>query len=193
MKEGKGQSSPGSYGLTDESDTSESDSMTTEEIDFLKRSFDLYDLEKNGLISIAETVEILEALTGNFFTENDVRDLLKSIGVATFVNSAPLKHGDNDVNKVQIQEFLNIMNNLGYSMDGSRNNIKRAFRLIDNENKGYITVGDIKKKRDALGINECDYTNEDLEMMMQVLQSNLADDTTCLNGISFNSFVEITR
>ena len=182
--------SHGRYGLVNDDDgtTESEDSMTNDEIQFLKRAFDLYDNEKNGWINVQDGAEILEALTGNYFSETDVQDLIKlnnsSVALHHTYNTA-----EGDI--ITIESFLNMMNNAGYTIKTSKANITRAFSLFDNGHKGHISVNDIKLKRELLGISEKDCTDEDLDMMIRSVQENSSGNEDDSSIINLETFIDI--
>ena len=100
-----------------------------EQINLLKESFDLFDMEKTGKIDLHELKLTMKAY-GFKTTKEEMQKIKEKI--------------DSDDNKVTFDEFIEIMAEK-YSTRNPRDEAAMAFDLFDEEKKGKINLKNLKK------------------------------------------------
>jgi len=122
--------------------------LTEEQKSELKEAFDLFDPDGTGKIATSKLKIVLRAL-GFEPTTTELRQLVAQVG--------PEFPGE-----LSYEEFMKIMSVKMLDKDG-KDEILRAFRLIDNDKTGKISFGNLKRIALELGEN---LTDEELHDMI---------------------------
>eukprot|EP01130_Rhizamoeba_saxonica_P006899 TRINITY_DN2767_c0_g1_i1.p1 TRINITY_DN2767_c0_g1~~TRINITY_DN2767_c0_g1_i1.p1 ORF type:complete len:149 (+),score=47.59 TRINITY_DN2767_c0_g1_i1:74-520(+) len=109
-------------------------SLTKEQIQEFKDSFDLFDKDKDGVISISELETVLRAL-GQSPTQEEFAQLVAQID----------KDGDG---RIQFEEFLDLME---MKMNMTRDEDAECFGMFDKDKDGYIESAELRQVFDSLG------------------------------------------
>ena len=115
----------------------------------LKETFDMFDLDKDGLINVNELGCAMraQAMTP---TDQDLEDMIK--------------YADEDEDgKINIKEFLLLMNSKNKNTDVEKE-LTEAFKFFDKENIGKINVNEFRHIMSTLGEKLCD---EEIDEMIK--------------------------
>jgi centrin-1 len=122
--------------------------LTDAQRDELRQAFDLFDSEGTGRIQAAEVKVALRAL-GFEVKKDELKSLLNAVGASIT--------GTMDFN-----EFLRVLL-LKIGEKESKEEVTRAFKMFDEEGKGYISFEDLKLISEQLGQT---LTDDELKEMM---------------------------
>ena len=128
--------------------------LTQDQLDELKSTFAIYDLDGDGLISMRELGSVMRAL-GHNPTEAEILTFIESV----------------DTNKngtIDFQEFCKLMSTKMKEMDTEADLID-AFRVFDVEDKGYITAHELRHVMTNLGEK---LTDEEVNEMISEADSD---------------------
>ena len=112
--------------------------LTEDEILEIKEAFDLFDPEKTGYISPKELKETMDSL-GFDDRSKIIHDMLQN-------------YEEEEDSKINFKEFLDLMT-AKMSENDSKEDIKKVFKLFDEEGNGYITIEDLKRVAKELSEN----------------------------------------
>lgn len=128
--------------------------LTQDQLDELNASFAIYDLDGDGKITMRELGSVMRAL-GHNPTEAEI---------LTFIDSV-----DTDQNgSIDFQEFCKLMSTKMKEMDSEADLID-AFRVFDVEDKGFITVHELRHVMTNLGDK---LTDEEVNEMISEADSD---------------------
>jgi Ca2+-binding EF-hand superfamily protein len=116
--------------------------LTEQQKQEVKEAFDLFDTDGSGVIEAKELKVALRAL-GFEPQKDEIKKLINLVGTS----------GEKDATgTIDFKEFLDIMT---YKMSEKDNpeEIEKAFKLFDIENKGYITYEDLRQIANELKEN----------------------------------------
>lgn len=136
---GRGQSKP-------------SDSLTAEQIRQLSKSFDMFDKDRSGTVDYVEMESVLAAAGYNWSYE-DISLLIDELDI----------DGDGLIDK---GEFMKTM---AKKSDGFEKEVKIAFQVFDKDQKGYITLDELREV--FLSIGE-EVTRRQLKKLLRVAQAD---------------------
>lgn len=141
--------------------------LSEDEIVEIKEAFDLFDNDKSG-----------------FVNPRDLRDAMSSLGYE-LKNQTIFQMISNlekdGIQQVDFQEFLNLMT-ARINEKESKEDIKKVFRLFDEDNTGYITSANLKKIAKDLG-----ETMEEIEIREMIERADSDGD----GRVSFEDFYAI--
>ena len=110
--------------------------LSEDEIVEIKEAFDLFDPEKTGLVAPKDLREAISAL-GYELKNQTIFQMISNLE----------KDG---IHQVDFDQFLNLMT-ARINEKESKEDIRKVFRLFDEENSGYITAYNLKKIAKDLG------------------------------------------
>ncbi|KAH9578836.1 hypothetical protein LSM04_005844 [Trypanosoma melophagium] len=157
MEGNKGKSNPkSSYGEKAEQKTPLTFTISEKHKMQLREAFDFFDSEGSGRIKALD-VKVAFCALGYDVSKEELAHLLKQVGGS--ITSA-----------VDFNEFYNVI--LAKMMQReSRSEAVRAFRLIDVDEKGFITIDDLRPIADALDL---DLTDDELAEMILFAHPSIA-------------------
>eukprot|EP00977_Amphora_coffeiformis_P024578 scaffold16330_cov172-Amphora_coffeaeformis.AAC.12 len=129
--------------------------LSRSEHDDLIVMFQQFDTQQRGTISLLELKSVLEQVAHE---EVSKRPALEKV-----LASAAFQQSDQDKQITQ-EEFIQLLTNDNCETEEQSDEMRRLFGLFDVDNKGYITVDDLRRIADELG--EC-MGEEELEEMIQ--------------------------
>ena len=112
--------------------------LTEDEILEIKEAFDLFDPEKTGYINPKELKDTMDSL-GFDDRSKIIYDMLSN-------------YEEDEENQIDFREFLDLMT-AKMSENDSKEDIKKVFKLFDEEGNGYITIDDLKRVAKELSEN----------------------------------------
>lgn len=112
--------------------------LSEDEILEIKEAFDLFDTEKTGTIDPKELKEAMAAL-GYEAKNQTIYQMISNLEVDGHT-------------ELDFKEFLDLMT-ARMSEKDSKEDIKKIFRLFDEDNTGYITTNNLKQVAKDLGEN----------------------------------------
>ncbi|KAL7010711.1 hypothetical protein ACKWTF_016848 [Chironomus riparius] len=128
--------------------------LTQDQLDELKSSFAIYDLDGDGKITMRELGSVMRAL-GHNPTEAEILTIINSV--------------DTDQSgSIDFQEFCKLMSTKMREMD-TEEDIIDAFRVFDVEGKGHITAYDLRHVMTNLGEK---LTDEEVNAMISEADSD---------------------
>jgi len=132
-------------------------SIPEDKIEEYKDSFDYFDREKNGFITIQELKGLLHSL-GRKTEEANVKQYIDEMD----------QNGDG---KVDFEEYISIIekydageNNV---VDDTDDDIIKAFKVFDVQNKGYINAGEFKHILKHLGDEDNRFTDDEIRQVFK--------------------------
>jgi len=128
--------------------------LTQDQLDELKSSFAIYDLDGDGRITMRELGSVMRAL-GHNPTEAKI---------LTFINTVDTDQSGS----IDFQEFCELMSTKMREMD-TEADIIDAFRVFDVEGKGYITAYELRHVMTNLGEK---LTDEEVNEMVSEADSD---------------------
>ncbi len=139
--------------------------LTEDEILDIKEAFDLFDPNKTGFINPRELKETMDSLG---FDERSriIYDMLDNY---------------EDDTKIDFKEFLDLMT-ANMNENDSKEDIRKIFRLFDEEGNGYISVSDLRRVAKDLSENM-----EDLEIQEMIERADSDGD----GKVTFEDFYNI--
>ncbi|XP_013777290.1 troponin C-like [Limulus polyphemus] len=144
--------------------------LTKEQVQMLRKAFDMFDREKNGIINTNMVSTILRTL-GQTFEEKDLKDLISEI--------------DQDGSgELEFEEFMALAARFLVEEDAEamQEELREAFRLYDKQGQGYINVSDL---RDILRALDDKLTEDELDEMIAEI------DTDGSGTVDFDEFMEM--
>ena len=131
--------------------------LTEKQRQNIKEAFDLFDVDGSGTIEIKELKVALRAL-GFELKKDEIKTLISDLNTESKNN-----------NVIDFQEFLQIMS-AKMNKKETPEEIERAFRLFDQETKGFITFENLKEIANELG-----ESMSDDELKLMLLEANKMD------------------
>ncbi|KAH7958452.1 hypothetical protein HPB49_001865 [Dermacentor silvarum] len=125
-------------GLPRDGGTVLSDDLTKEQVQMLRKAFDMFDRDKKGYVHTNMVSAILRTL-GQTFEEKDLKELISEI--------------DQDGSgELEFDEFVALAARFLVEEDteAMQEELREAFRLYDKEGNGYINVSDLREILRAL-------------------------------------------
>lgn len=141
--------------------------LSKEEISEIKEAFDLFDTDGGGSIDPKELKEAMNSL-GLEARNQTIYQMITDLDA------------DNS-GAIEFKEFLDLMTARMSDRD-SKDDIKKVFRLFDEENCGYITLKSIRRVAKELG-----ETMEDSELQEMIERADSHGD----GHVSFDDFYNI--
>ena len=141
--------------------------LSEDEIMEIKEAFDLFDTEKRGFVSPRDLREAMAAL-GYELKNQTIYQMIANL------------EKDN-VSEIDFQEFLNLMT-ARINEKESKEDIRKVFRLFDEDNTGYITAQNLKRIAKDLGENM-----EEIEIREMIERADTDGD----GRITFEDFYSI--
>ncbi|XP_076365225.1 troponin C-like isoform X1 [Tachypleus tridentatus] len=144
--------------------------LTKEQVQMLRKAFDMFDREKKGVIHTNMVSTILRTL-GQTFEEKDLKDLISEI--------------DQDGSgELEFEEFMALAARFLVEEDAEamQEELREAFRLYDKQGQGYINVSDL---RDILRALDDKLTEDELDEMIAEI------DTDGSGTVDFDEFMEM--
>jgi Ca2+-binding EF-hand superfamily protein len=141
--------------------------LSEDEIVEIKEAFDLFDPDRTGFVSPRDLREAMSAL-GYELKNQTIFQMIANLE-------------KDEVTQVDFQEFLNLMT-ARINEKESKEDIRKVFRLFDEENTGYITAQNLKKIAKDLG-----ETMEDIEIREMIERADTDGD----GRITFEDFYSI--
>ena len=137
-----------------------------DEIMEIKEAFDLFDTEDKGCINPRELKEAMQSL-GLDERSKIIYEMISSI--------------DEETDRLDFKEFLDLMT-ARMSEKDSREDIKKIFKLFDEDAKGYITIINLKRVVKDLG-----ETMDDIELQEMIERADADGD----GRVTFEDFYNI--
>jgi len=161
------------YGILDVDEVEEC-ALPNDVTSTLEKAYQLYDHNGEGLISEDACIEICQALLNRWVSRTEVAQIL-----------------DTDVRYVSFEQFVMIMTKLGCNaIIFDENAILNAFHIFDKENRGAISVRDLRsvQRMTQHRLRDYDMIEDDvLEYMISEFSSREKEQ------ISFEDFRKIFR
>lgn len=169
--------------------------LTKEQVQMLRKAFDMFDREKRGCIHTNMVSTILRTL-GQSFEEKELQALIKEIDadgkltwwpyetepqVSTSINSLKIVLGSGEV---EFDEFLTLTAKFLVEEDteAMQEELREAFRMYDKEGNGYIPTSALREILRAL---DDKLTNDELDEMIAEI------DTDGSGTVDFDEFMEM--
>ena len=137
-----------------------------DEIMEIKEAFDLFDTDDKGYINPNELKEAMQSL-GLDERSKIIYEMISSI--------------DEETDRLDFKEFLDLMT-ARMSEKDSREDIKKVFKLFDEDSKGYITIANLKRVSKELGEGM-----DDIELQEMVERADADGD----GRVTFEDFYNI--
>ena len=141
--------------------------LSEDEIVEIKEAFDLFDTDKTGYVSPRDLREAMSTL-GYELKNQTIFQMISNLE-------------KDDVTQVDFQEFLNLMT-ARINEKESKEDIRKVFRLFDEDNTGFITAQNLKKIAKDLG-----ETMEEIEIREMIERADTDGD----GRITFEDFYSI--
>lgn len=141
--------------------------LTEEEIMEIKEAFDLFDTDSSGAVDPKELKDAMNSL-GLEARNQTIYQMILDMDA----------DGSGDIN---FEEFLNLMTAKMSDRD-TREDIRKVFRLFDEENAGVVTIRNLRKVAKELG-----ETMEDTELMEMIERADSDGD----GNVTFEDFYNI--
>jgi len=144
--------------------------LSKEQVEMLKKAFDMFDKEKKGSINTNMVATILRTL-GQQFVESELKELIQEIDV-------------DGSGELEFDEFLALTSRFLVEEDSEamQEELREAFRMYDKEGNGYINVRDLREILRALDDN---LTEDELDEMITEI------DTDGSGTVDFDEFMEM--
>ncbi|CAN7985680.1 unnamed protein product [Ixodes hexagonus] len=146
------------------------DDLTKEQVQMLRKAFDMFDRDKKGYVHTNMVSAILRTL-GQTFEDKDLKDLISEI--------------DQDGSgELEFDEFVALAARFLVEEDteAMQEELREAFRLYDKEGNGYINVSDLREILRAL---DDALTEDELDEMIAEI------DTDGSGTVDFDEFMEM--
>ena len=166
------------------------------EIDELKQSFDLFDVEGTGQVQISTVLNVLQELQQQSSTSSpssiypNLQQLIDVLSEHMNIsNTDGINDDNNDV--MEFQDYLQLMEmtTIHYkstqSEDDDYTRLEHVFGLFDIDKKGYITLEDLQ--RIAIELGEEEMTKEELSEMIDRATAIVTVDDKDGGGITTTS------
>mmetsp|Transcript_72816 Transcript_72816/g.167150 ORF Transcript_72816/g.167150 Transcript_72816/m.167150 type:complete len:166 (-) Transcript_72816:46-543(-) len=127
--------------------------ISQDELVEMKEAFDLFDVAGCGVVDIREVQTALQGL--GIDTNNST--------LHAMLSELSAMDGDTGTRGMNFEQFIDVMAARSAERD-SKDDIQKVFRLLDEEHKGYLTVGNLEKVCKQLGEQ---YSVEDLKEMVE--------------------------
>nr|UKO95431.1 troponin c [Demodex canis] len=146
------------------------DDLTKEQVQMLRKAFDMFDREKKGYIACNMVSTILRTL-GQTFEESDLQQLIIEIDA-------------DGSGQLEFDEFLTLTARFLVEEDAEamQEELREAFRLYDKEGNGYIKTSDLREILRAL---DDKLTADELDEMIAGI------DTDGSGTVDFDEFMEM--
>ena len=131
--------------------------LSRSERDDLKVMFQQFDTQQKGTISLLELKSVLEQVAQEEASKRPALD--KVLASPVFQQIGESEQEDKQITQ---EEFIQLLTHDDEDEEGDE--MRRLFALFDKDNKGYISVDDLRRIADELG--EC-MGEEELEEMIQ--------------------------
>ncbi|KAF8795770.1 Troponin C like protein [Argiope bruennichi] len=144
--------------------------LSKEQVEMLKKAFDMFDKDKKGSINTNMVATILRTL-GQTFVESELRELIQEIDV-------------DGSGELEFDEFLALTSRFLVEEDAEamQEELREAFRMYDKEGNGYINVADLREILRAL---DDKLTEDELDEMIAEI------DTDGSGTVDFDEFMEM--
>jgi len=144
--------------------------LSEEQVEMLKKAFNMFDREKTGSIATNMMSTILRTL-GQTFEEDDLELLIEEIDA-------------DGSGMLEIEEFLALCARFLVEEDAEavQEELREAFRLYDKEGNGYIKTSDLREIMRAL---DDKLTEDELDEMITEI------DTDGSGTVDFDEFMEM--
>jgi len=144
--------------------------LTEEQIQMLRKAFDMFDREKTGQIETNMCGTILRTL-GQTFDEGDLESIIEEVDA-------------DGSGQLEFDEFLTLCARFLVEEDAEamQQELREAFRLYDKEGNGYIKTSCL---RDILRALDDKLTEEELDEMITEI------DTDGSGTVDFDEFMEM--
>ncbi|XP_074656147.1 calmodulin-alpha-like [Tubulanus polymorphus] len=111
--------------------------LTKKQVEEIRRSFNLFDRDGDGNISVTELGTALRAL-GQNPTEAEIR--------------AMVQQADKDGNgSIEFDEFLNLMSRKYMEVADEEREMREAFKVFDRDGNGYIDANELRTVMTQIG------------------------------------------
>ena len=134
--------------------------LTKEQVDEIKAAFELFDKDHSGNIDVHELRDAMKAL-GIYLKKDAVKEMMKKVD----------KDGSGTI---ELDEFMALMAEK-ISERNPEEELKKAFRIYDDDDSGGISFDNLKKV--ALELNE-NLSDEMLLEMIRMADSNADEDVS---------------
>ena len=152
------------------------------------RAFNAKQYEKPGLseeevMEIKEAFDLFDAEGKGYIEPRELRDAMQSLGLdeRSKIIYEMISEIDEETDRLDFKEFLNLMT-ARMSEKDSREDIKKIFKLFDEDSKGYITAANLKKLSKDLG-----EATDDLELQEMIERADADGD----GRVTFEDFYNI--
>jgi len=144
--------------------------LTTEQVQMLRKAFDMFDRDKKGCIHTNMVATILRTL-GQNFEEKDLKELIEEIDI-------------DGSGELEFDEFLTLTARYLVDEDSEamQEELREAFRMYDKEGNGYINVSALREILRAL---DDKLTEDELDEMIAEI------DTDGSGTVDFDEFMEM--
>jgi Ca2+-binding EF-hand superfamily protein len=144
--------------------------LTEEQIEMLRKAFDMFDREKTGQIETSMCGTILRTL-GQTFDEGDLESIIEEVDA-------------DGSGQLEFDEFLTLCARFLVEEDAEamQQELREAFRLYDKEGNGYIKTSCL---RDILRALDDKLTEAELDEMITEI------DTDGSGTVDFDEFMEM--
>nr|ACD11814.1 hypothetical protein [Isometrus maculatus] len=144
--------------------------LSAEQVEMLKKAFDMFDREKKGYINSDMVGTILRSM-GQSFNERELRELITEVDA-------------DGSGEIEFDEFLVLTARFLLEEDSAamEQELREAFRLYDKEGNGYINVSDLRQILRAL---DDKLTEDELDEMIAEI------DTDGSGTVDFEEFMEM--
>ena len=134
-----------------------------------KDTFNLFDKDNDGFISVEELEDVMKSL-GQSPTKDELKDMVNDVDT----------DGDG---RIDFPEFLTMMSRKVHELDLNKE-MEEAFKVFDKDGDGFITPAELKSVLHSLGDK---LTNNEITMMMK--EADLNGD----GKINFHEFVQMMK
>ncbi len=141
--------------------------LTEDEILEIKEAFDLFDPDKTGYINPKDLKETMDSL-GFDDRSKIIYEMLQN-------------YEDDCETQIDFKEFLDLMT-AKMTENDSKEDIKKVFKLFDEEGNGYVTIEDLKRVAKELSENM-----ETIEMQEMITRA----DSDADGRVTFEDFYNI--
>ena len=178
--------------FTPQTNNDSTQQLSKHQFNEIKTIFQLFDPSLSGYVDIP-TFEIMLHSLGYRMTQNDIINILDDILSDEDTNHRQGASASSST-RIDIQLAIQILVTKGYTTNRSNSSIEDGiqtyFQLFDSNNKGYITLNDLKRVYKEVAENNSDVGSINDEMLQSMINQF---DTTHNGVIGYDEFKTILK
>ena len=150
---------------------------------FNAKQFERPGLGEDEIMEIKEAFDLFDTDDKGFINPKELKDAMQSLGLdeRSKIIYEMISNIDEETDRLDFREFLDLMT-ARMSEKDSREDIKKVFKLFDEDSKGYITVANLKRVSKELGEGM-----DDIELQEMIERADADGD----GRVTFEDFYNI--